>query len=291
MPCGGDTTRRRTSSCRISPLPRAIGRKLIAPPDVPRMTTPLEGMKALVTGVANDSSIAWGCARAFREAGADIALTYLNDKAKPHVEPLAENISAPLFMPLDVTDDTQMDAVFTEIRRRWGRLDILLHSVAYCPRDDLLGRVVDSSRSGFASAMDVSVHSFIRMARRAAALMPGGGCMLTVSYLGATRVIDNYNLMGPVKAALEAVVRELASELGPSGIRVNALSPGPMPTRAAAGIGHFDELMHQAASRAPTGRLTSLEEVGAYAAFLASPGAANVTGTTPFIDGGVHIMG
>ncbi|WP_028310954.1 enoyl-ACP reductase FabI [Derxia gummosa] len=249
----------------------------------------LSGMKALVVGVANEHSIAWGCAQAFHAAGAEVALTYLNDKARAWVEPLAQRIGAPLLLPLDVSDDAQMDAVFAEVARTWGRLDVLLHSIAFCPKDDLHGRVVDCSREGFAQAMDISVHSFMRMVKRAEPLMSQGGSCMTVTYYGSTRVVDQYNVMGPVKAALEAVTRELATELGAQGIRVNALSPGPLKTRAASGIDHFDELMHLAAERAPTHQLTTIEEVGAYATFLASPGARNVTGTVPIIDGGFHI--
>ncbi|WP_085315564.1 enoyl-ACP reductase FabI [Derxia lacustris] len=249
----------------------------------------LEGLKALVVGVANDQSIAWGCARAFRAAGAELAITYLNDKARPHVEPLAQQLEAPIFLPLDVVDDAQTDAVFAEIERRWGRLDVLLHSIAFCPKDDLHGRVVDCSRDGFAQAMDISVHSFMRLVKRAEPLMSAGGSCLTVTYYGSTRVVDTYNVMGPVKAALEAVTREMATELGGKGIRVNALSPGPLKTRAASGIDHFDDLMRLAAERAPTHQLATIDDVGAYATFLASPGARNVTGTVPIIDGGFHI--
>jgi enoyl-[acyl-carrier protein] reductase I len=247
-------------------------------------------MCALVVGVANDQSIAWGCARAFRDAGAEVALTYLNDKAKPHVAPLAEALEAPLLLPLDVVDEWQIEAVFDAVRKRFGRLDILLHSIAFCPKKDLHGRVTDVSREGFAQAMDISVHSFIRLVHAAEPLMTEGGTCMTVTFYGSTRVVDKYNVMGPVKAALEAVTRELASELGVKRIRVHALSPGPLKTRAASGIDDFDEMLRQAADRAPTQQLATIEDVGAYAAFLASPAAANVTGTVPVIDGGHHII-
>jgi enoyl-[acyl-carrier protein] reductase I len=249
----------------------------------------LEGFNALVVGVANDQSIAWGCAKAFRDAGARIAVTYLNDRAKPFVAPLAREVEAPIFLPLDVADDTQMDAVFDAVQREWDRLDILLHSIAFCPKQDLHSRVVDTSREGFAQAMDISVHSFIRMVRRAEPLMKDGGTCMTVTFYGSTRVVDQYNIMGPVKAALEAVTREIASELGSKGIRLHALSPGPLKTRAASGIDDFDALMRAAAERAPTNKLATIEDVGAYATFLASPAAKNVTGTIPMIDGGYHI--
>ncbi|WP_454918719.1 enoyl-ACP reductase FabI [Xanthobacter sediminis] len=251
----------------------------------------LAGQKALVVGVANDQSIAWGCAKAFRAQGADLAITYLNAKAEPHVRPLAESIGAELILPLDVTDDTQMDALYATIAERWGRLDTVLHSIAFCPREDLHGRVVDSSREGFAMAMDVSVHSFLRMVRHAEPLMPTGGTCMTVSFYGSEKVVENYNIMGPVKAALEASVRYVAAELGEKRISVHALSPGPLKTRAASGIAEFDELLELAAARAPTHLLATIEDVGAYAAFLASTAAANVTGGVHLIDGGYSIIG
>ncbi|MFG1297133.1 MULTISPECIES: enoyl-ACP reductase FabI [Xanthobacter] len=251
----------------------------------------LAGQKALVVGVANDQSIAWGCAKAFREQGADLAITYLNPKAEPHVRPLAESLGAELILPLDVTDDAQMDQVYATIAEKWGRLDTVLHSIAFCPREDLHGRVVDSSRQGFAMAMDVSVHSFLRMVRRAEPLMPAGGTCMTVSFYGSEKVVENYNIMGPVKAALEASVRYAAAELGEKRISVHALSPGPLKTRAASGIAEFDELLELAAERAPTHLLATIEDVGAYAAFLASREAANVTGGVHLIDGGYSIIG
>ena len=250
----------------------------------------LAGKKGLVVGIANQHSIAAGCASAFSNAGADLAVTYLNDKAKPYVQPVAEAVGAGIFMPLDVEADGQLDAVFDAIEQRWGRLDFLLHSIAYCPIEDLHGRVVDCSREGFARAMDISAHSFVRMARRAEPLMQEGGCLLTVSYYGAEKVVDHYNVMGPVKAALEAVTQYMAAELGPKGIRVNALSPGPIATRAASGIAHFDALIDEARERAPQQRLVTLEEVGAMAACLVSGLASSVTGNVAYIDGGYHVM-
>lgn len=250
----------------------------------------LEGKKGLVVGIANEHSIAAGCARSFRDAGAELAVTYLNEKAKSYVEPVAKALEAPLFMPLDVEADAQLDAVFDAIRDRWGQLDFLLHSIAYAPIEDLHGRVVDCSREGFARAMDISCHSFIRMAKRAEPLMKEGGCLLTVSYYGAEKVVDHYNLMGPVKATLEATVRYLAAELGPDGIRVNALSPGPLMTRAASGIAHFDKLIDEARERAPQRRLVTIEDVGAMAAGLVSDAAKNVTGNISYVDAGYHVM-
>ncbi len=251
----------------------------------------LKGQKALVVGVANEQSIAWGCARALHQQGADLAITYLNEKAERFVRPLAEELNAEIIAPLDVEDDGAMEALFAEIRHKWGRLDTVLHAIAYCPAEDLHGRVVDCSRAGFATAMDISVHSFLRMVRHAEPLMVDGGACLTVSYYGAVRVMENYNVMGPVKAALESTVRYMAAELGDKNISVNALSPGPMKTRAASGIAEFDAMMDEVAARAPTHQLTTLEDVGAYAAFLSSPSARNVTGCVHMIDGGFHIMG
>ena len=250
----------------------------------------LAGKKGLVVGIANQHSIAAGCASAFAAAGAELAVTYLNDKAKPYVEPVADAVGSEIFMPLDVEADGQLDAVFDAIEQRWGRLDFVLHSIAYCPIEDLHGRVVDCSREGFSRAMDISVHSFVRMARRAEPLMQEGGCLLTVSYYGAEKVVDHYNVMGPVKAALEAVTQYMAAELGPKGIRVNALSPGPIATRAASGIAHFDALIDEARERAPQQRLVTLEEVGAMAACLVSGFARSVTGNVAYVDGGYHVM-
>ena len=255
------------------------------------MVFDLHGKKGLVVGIANEDSIAWGCARAFRAAGAELAVTWLNEKARPYVEPLAEQLQAPIQLPLDVEQDGQMEAVFDALGARWGRLDFLLHSIAFAPAADLHGRVADSSREGFARAMDISCHSFARMARLAEPLMQGGGSLLTMSYLGAAEVIDNYGLMGPVKAALESSVRYLATELGPQGIRVNAVSPGPLATRAASGIQHFDQLLADAAERAPLRRLVSIEDVGALCTFMASDASRSMTGSTLYVDAGFHILG
>ncbi len=253
-------------------------------------TRVLEGKKALVVGVANDQSIAWGIAAAMAEAGAELAITYLNAKAEPHVRPLAEGVDAALILPLDVNDDCQVDALFEAIAARWGRLDILVHSIAFAPLSDLHGRVADTTQEGFRDAMDISVHSFIRLLRRAEPLMSEGGSALTLSFYGAQKVVSTYNIMGPVKAALEATTRELASELGAKGITVNALSPGAMLTRAAGGIAAFDAMMEDAVARAPLRRLATIEDVGAAAVFLASEGGRNITGTTLHIDAGFHIM-
>jgi enoyl-[acyl-carrier protein] reductase I len=256
-----------------------------------RLPPVLTGKKALIVGVANEHSIAWGCAQAMRRAGAEIAMTYLNDRAKPHVEPLAKALDAEIFLPLEVRDPAQVDGLFAGIAERWGALDILVHSVAFAPRDALQGRVVDCPRDGFLAAMDVSCWSFLDLARRAESLMRQGGTMMTMSYLGANEVVDNYGIMGPVKAALESSVRYVATELGPKGIRVHAVSPGPLATRAASGIKDFDELMTKVSARAPVRRLVTIEEVGAACVFLASDYAAAMTGETLYVDGGYHILG
>ena len=200
----------------------------------------LAGRKALIVGVANDQSIAYGCAKAFRMAGADLAITWLNDKARPHVEPLAAELGAQIMAPLDVSNSTDLEALFQTIEKYWGRLDLLVHSIAFAPKADLQGGLLNCSAEGFAKAMDISCHSFVRMAKLAAPLMTDGGAMFAMSYNGANKVVPNYNVMGPVKAALEAACRYLAYELGPRDIRVHAISPGPLKTRAASGIKDFE---------------------------------------------------
>ncbi|OWQ44730.1 enoyl-[acyl-carrier-protein] reductase [Roseateles noduli] len=252
----------------------------------------LAGRKVLITGIANDQSIAYGCARAFRAMGADLALTYLNDKALPHVKPLADALGADMLLPLDLRDPEALDSVFAAVSERWGVLHAALHSIAFAPKDDLHGRLVDSSAAGFAMAMDISCHSFIRMARLAEPLMrAAGGTLFTMSFQGASKVVEHYNLMGPVKAALEASVRYLAHELGPAGIRVHAISPGPIATRAASGLEEFDQLLADAAARAPAHALATIDDVGYATAMLAGDHARLITGSTLYVDGGYHIMG
>lgn len=251
----------------------------------------LKGKKALIVGIANESSIAYGCARAFHEAGTDLAITYLNEKAKPHVEPLAHRVGAGIFAPLDVSKPGDMEALFQRIKKEWGQLDILVHSIASAKKEDIKGGLLDCSADGFALAMDVSVHSLIRMSKLAAPLMKDGGSIFAMSYLGATKVIPNYNVMGPVKAALEASCRYLAYELGPKKIRVHAISPGPLKTRAASGLKDFDLLLNQSIKRAPVGELVDIMDVGFAVAYLATPYARRMTGDTLYVDGGVNIMG
>ena len=250
----------------------------------------LKGKRGLVIGVANADSIAFGCAAKLRAFGAEIALTYLNDKARPFVEPLARQIDSALLAPLDVTQPGQMEALFAQIRSQWDRLDFVIHSIAFAPRDDLHGRVVDCSRAGFLQAMQVSCHSFLEAAHLAEPLMTGGGTLITMSYYGADKVVDNYNMMGPVKAALEASVRYVAKELGPRGIRVFAVSPGPLRTRAASGIDHFDELIDMAVKRSPGHRLVDIAEVGRVVAFLVGGASSGLTGDVIYVDAGLHIM-
>jgi len=248
----------------------------------------LTGKRALVVGVANEHSIAWGCALAFRKLGAEVVLTYLNEKALPHVAPLAAEIDAQL-LPLDVTQPGQLEAVFAALAES-GKLDILVHSIAFAPKADLQGGLLDCSLEGFLQAMDVSCHSFLRMAKLAAPLMTEGGSMFAMSYHGAEKVVPNYNVMGPVKAALEASCRYLAYELGPRGIRVHAISPGPLQTRAASGLKDFELLLRDAVARAPLGELVDILDVGNTCAYLASPYAHRLTGSTVYVDGGLNII-
>ena len=248
----------------------------------------LKGKRGLVVGVANEASIAAGCARAFRAAGAELALTFLNEKARPWVEPVAQEVGAPLFLPCDVREPGQLEAVFDRITAEWGRLDFLLHAIAFAPREDLHTSVVNASAEGFATAMDISCHSFLRMARLARPLMQAGGSLITVSFYGADRVVENYNLMGPVKAALEASVRYAAADLAGEGIRAFSLSTGPVKTRAASGIDRFDALMDKIRARTPAGKLVSIEEIGTLAAFLATEATSPMSGSVVYADNGFH---
>ena len=251
---------------------------------------PLAGKRGLVTGIANADSIAWGCAKAFRALGAELAVTYLNEKALPHVEPLARQVDASLLLPMNLLNDGELESVFDRIETDWGQLDFVLHSIAFAPRADLHGRVTDCSRAGFLQAMDVSCWSFIRMAKLAEPLMPQGGALFCMSYYGSQMVVEHYNMMGPVKAALESATRYLAAELGPQGIRVHAISPGPLKTRAASGIAEFDALLDRAQSKAPARSLVSIDDVGEATAWLATDAARLMTGQTLYIDGGYHII-
>ena len=250
----------------------------------------LAGHKSLIVGIANDSSIAYGCAEAFQAAGADLAITWLNDKARTYVEPLATALGAEITAPLNVESPGELEALFDEIAARWGRLDSMVHSIAFAPKEDLQGGLLDCSAAGFARAIDVSCHSFIRMAKLAAPLMTDGGTMFAMSYLGANRVVANYNVMGPVKAALEASCRYLAHELGPQNIRVHAISPGPLKTRAASGLKDFQRLLNDAIEESPLHELVDIADVGAACAYLASDYARRITGGTIYVDGGANIV-
>lgn len=249
----------------------------------------LHGKTGIVTGLANADSIAYGCARALHQAGAELLLTYGSPKADKHVLPLAAELGDAEALLCDVQDEAGVNALFARAAARWDKLDFLIHSMAFALKDDLHGRVVDCSREGFALAMDISCHSFIRLAKRAEPLLKEGGTLITLSYYGAEKVVDNYNLMGPVKAALEASVRYMAAELGPRGIRVHAISPGPIKTRAASGIAHFDQLLESAESRAPLRRLATIEDVGRTAVYLASQAGSGLTGSTIYVDAGVNV--
>jgi enoyl-[acyl-carrier protein] reductase I len=250
----------------------------------------LAGQRALVIGVASQESIAYGCAKAFRIVGAELAITWLNEKARRFVEPLASDLEASVTGALDVAVPGELEAIFDLIRTKWGRLDILVHSIAFAPKEDLQGGLLNCSAEGFAKAMDVSCHSFVRMAKLAAPLMTDGGTMFAMSYLGASRVVANYNVMGPVKAALEAACRYLAYELGPQKIRVHAISPGPLKTRAASGLKDFELMLNAAAQKAPLGELVDILDVGFACAYLASPLARRITGGTVYVDGGANAV-
>lgn len=267
----------------IDPLPKVWDENT-------RVGDMLKGKKGLIVGVANADSIAFGCAAKLRAFGADIALTYINEKSKKFIEPLAEQIDSALLMPLDVSQPGQIEAVFEQIKAKWGVLDFLIHSIAFAPKEDLHGRIVDCSEAGFLQAMQVSCHSFIQMAHYAEPLMKNGGALITMSYHGADKVVDHYNMMGPVKAALESTVRYMAKELGDAGIRVYAVSPGPLRTRAASGIDHFDELIDMAVTRSPGHRLVEIAEVGRVVAFLAGGAASGMTGDVIYVDAGLHIV-
>jgi enoyl-[acyl-carrier protein] reductase I len=250
----------------------------------------LRGKRGLVVGIANEQSIAYGCAAKLRAFGAELAVTWLNEKAEPYVRPLAEDLQASMMGALDVEKPGELEALFDRIGREWGGLDFVIHAIAFAPREDLHGRVVDCSADGFSRAMHVSCWSFIHMVKLAEPLMQNGGVLVTMSYYGADKVVNRYNMMGPVKAALEASVRYMAAELGPKGVRVFAVSPGPLKTRAASGISHFDELVQMAQERAPAQRLVDIAEVGRVVAFLVGGASSGMTGDTIYVDGGLHNM-
>jgi len=256
----------------------------------PSVPLSLAGKRGLIFGVANAQSIAAACARAFVGGGAKIACSYLNEKALPYVRAVTDPLGGVLLFPCNVETPGEMEQVFADAYLGLGGLDFVLHAIAFAPAEDLKGRVVDCSAKGFALAMDVSCHAFLRIARMAEPLMGDGGCLLTVTFFGSERVVPNYGLMGPVKAALESAVRYVAVELAPMGIRVNALSPAAIATRAAGGIVHFDALL-AAEAAGPMHQMISADDVGALAAFLVGDGARHITGAIIPIDGGQHLTG
>lgn len=251
----------------------------------------MEGKKVLVVGIANDKSIAYGCAKKLKEHGAELAITYLNDKAERFVKPLADELDASIFMPLDVTESDQVDAVFSEIEKQWGSLDGVIHSLAFCPLEDLHAPISECSREGFLTAMDVSCFSFIDLAAKAKHLMTEGGSLINFSYLGSAMATGDYNVMGCAKAALEAATRYLARDLGPKHIRVNSISPGTIPTRAAGGIKDFDAMLEYNKMKAVDHQLPTTEEVGGAALYYLSDLSKGVTGTIHYVDHGVCIVG
>lgn len=258
-------------------------------PEVPPTPRTLEGLRGLVLGVANEHSIAWGCARVLAERGARLALTCLNEKAEKYVAPLAAQIGAPL-VRCDVEQPGELAAAVDAAASALGGLDFGIHSIAWAPKDDLHGRVVDSTAEGFNQAVRVSCHSFAEMAHLMEPHLPDGGALVTMSYIGADEAVPNYGLMGPVKAALESLVRYMAVELGPKNVRVHAVSPGPVPTRAASGLVAFDDLMTRSAQTAPLRRLVTLDEIGRCVAFLVGPDATGMTGQTLYVDAGGHAV-
>ncbi len=251
----------------------------------------MAGKRGLVMGVANDRSIAWGIAKALADQGAEIAFTYQGEPLLKRVKPLAESVNSPIVMPADVTDEASLDEVFSAIEREWGSMDFLVHAVAFADRNDLKGRYSDTSRQGFLMAMEISCYSFTDLARRAAALMPNGGSLLTMTYAGAERVMPHYNVMGVAKAALEASVKYLAADLGGQGIRVNAVSAGPLKTLAASGIGDFRYILKWNELNAPLRRNITLEQVGSAGLYLLSDLGGGVTGEVHHVDAGYHVVG
>ena len=255
------------------------------------MIVDLNNKKGLVLGIANEHSIAYGCAQQFVAANAQLVTTFANSKAEPFVRPLALHLKSPLILPCDVQKEDEISALFAAIEKKWGTLDFMLHSMAFAPKTDLERPLLDCTKEGFLEAMDISCHSLIRLSKHAVPLMKNGGSILTMTYYGSQKVLFNYNVMGVVKAALEASVRYLANELGPKNIRVNALSPGPIQTRAASGIPHFDAYIDAEKNRSPLHRLVDIKQVGNLAAFLASDAALGITGQVHYVDAGYSIMG
>lgn len=255
------------------------------------MTDLLRGKRALVMGVANDRSIAWGIAQALAANGAELAFTYQGEAFGKRVQPLAASVGSDLLVDVDVTDDASLDAAFAALADRWGRLDIVVHAIAFSSKDELTGRFVNTSRENFRNSLDISCYSLIEVARRALPLMTAGGTILTLTYGGSNRVTPFYNVMGVAKAALESAVRYLANDLGPDGIRVNAISPGPMKTLAGAAIGGARKTYRHTEANAPLRANATLEAIGGTAVWLASDWGACTTGEVVMVDGGYHVLG
>lgn len=251
----------------------------------------LENKRGLVFGVANAHSIAWAIAQEAHAQGATLGFTYLNEALERRVRPLAEQVEAAMILPCDVGSDEQVTAVFEQVKKDWGGLDFLVHSIAFAEREDLSGRFVDTSRKGFQTALEVSAYSLVALARAAAPHMEQGGSIITMTYYGSQKVVPNYNVMGVAKAALEASVRYLAADLGPANIRVNAVSAGPVKTLSAKGIRGFNDMMHHAAEKAPLGRNVESAEVGRAAVFLLSEYSGGITGETLYVDAGYNVKG
>ena len=251
----------------------------------------LQGKRGLIVGLANANSIAWGIAEAAKKQGAELGFTYLNAAIEKRMRPLAESLEASYILPCDVNDEASLDALFQEIETKWGKLDFLVHSVAFAKGEDLMGRFVDTSRSGFLTAMETSVYSLVALSRRAAPLMTEGGSIISLSYFGSEKVVKNYNVMGVAKSALESSVRYLAADLGPQNIRVNAISAGAIKTLSARGIHGFTEMLHVTSERSPLKRCVSAAEVGQSAVFLLSQASSAITGEVLHVDCGYNIIG
>ncbi|WP_297769694.1 enoyl-ACP reductase [uncultured Roseovarius sp.] len=256
------------------------------------MTNSMKGKRGLIMGVANDRSIAWGIAQAMHKAGAELAFSYQGENFAKRVAPLAESVGSDILLDVDVTDDASLDAAFAKLGERWPHIDFLVHAIAYSDKSELTGRFLNTSRQNFKHSMEISTYSFIEVARRAHPLMrDSGGCLLTLTYQGSNKVVPNYNIMGVAKAALEAATRYLANDLGPEGIRVNAISPGPMKTLAGAAIGGARKTFKHTEMNAPMRANATLEAIGGTAVYLASDAGACTSGEIIHVDGGYHVLG
>jgi enoyl-[acyl-carrier protein] reductase I len=255
------------------------------------MTISMQGKRGLIMGVANERSIAWGIAKAMAEAGAELAFTYQGEAFGSRLAPLAASVGSDIMVDVDVTDDASMDLAFTTLKERWGSLDFVVHAIAFSDKNELTGRFINTSRANFKNSLSISCFSFIDVARRASEMMPDGGTLLTLTYQGSNRVTPFYNVMGVAKAALESAVRYLANDLGPQGIRVNAISPGPMKTLAGAAIGGARKTFKHTDMNAPLRANATLEAVGGTAVYLASAAGACTTGEIIRVDGGYHVLG